>query len=159
WTSSGSSRRRSRAIRDTSVLQSDGGLALADRRRSVSTGELMNGSTRVLEEDPDLGQGLDPDQFALAERELVVATLDVPGGRWDALRAGEGAHAELGLLILDGVLARDVRVGKRASLEILGPGDLLRAWPTDRHAAPLSPDLRFEALEPVRLAILDGMFA
>lgn len=119
----------------------------------------MNGSTRVLEEDPDLGQGLEPDQFALAERELVVATVDVPRGRWDALRTWESARPELGLLILDGVLARDVRVGKRASLEILGPGDLLRAWPTDRHAAPLSPDLRFEALEPVRLAILDAAFA
>lgn len=119
----------------------------------------MNGSVRVLEVDPDLGQGLDAPDFALAERELVVATLNVERGRWDAVATWAAVPAELGLLMLEGVLARDVRIGKRASLEILGPGDLLRPWPTDRHAAALSPDLRFDALEPVRLAVLDGAFA
>ncbi|HEY6761310.1 MAG TPA: Crp/Fnr family transcriptional regulator [Baekduia sp.] len=120
---------------------------------------MMNGSVRVLEADPDLGQGLDPVAFELAERELVVATLSIPRGRWDAQATWAAVPAELGMLLLEGVLARDVRIGKRASLEILGPGDLTRPWPTDRHAAALSPDLRFEALAPVRLAILDGAFA
>jgi hypothetical protein len=119
----------------------------------------MNGSVRVLEVDPDLGQGLDAQAFALAERELVVATLSVPRGRWDAQSAWAAVPAELGMLMLEGVLARDVRVGRRASLEVLGPGDLIRPWPTDRHAAALSPDLRFEALEPVTLAVLDTAFA
>ena len=119
----------------------------------------MNGSVRVLEVDPDLGQGLDPQAFALAERELVAASLNIDRGRWDAAATWAAVPAELGMLILDGVLARDVRVGRRASLEVLGPGDLVRPWPTDRHAAALSPDLRFEALEAVRFAVLDGAFA
>src|SRR5690242_13537076 len=95
----------------------------------------MNGSLRVLEVDPDLGQGLGEEEFAFAERDLVVGVLNVDRGRWDAQSTWAAVPAELGFLIISGVLARDVYVGKRASLEILGPGDLVRPWPTDRHAA------------------------
>ncbi|WCB93581.1 hypothetical protein DSM104299_02294 [Baekduia alba] len=119
----------------------------------------MHGSVRVLEVDPDLGQGLDAPDFALAERELVVPTISIERGRWDAAATWAAAPTELGMLLFDGVLARDVIVGKRASLEVLGPGDLVRPWPTDRHAAALSPELRFDALEPVRFALLDAAFA
>jgi CRP-like cAMP-binding protein len=118
----------------------------------------MGGLVRVLELDPDLGQGLDASAFATAERELVCDTLAVPRGRWDAEVTWKAVPAELGLLILEGVLARDVRIGRRATLEILGPGDLIRQWPRDRHAAAFSADLRFEALDPVRLAVLDQAF-
>jgi CRP/FNR family transcriptional regulator, cyclic AMP receptor protein len=118
----------------------------------------MNGSVRVLEVDPDLGQGLAEEEFALAERELVVPALSLERGRWDANATWTAVPAELGMLILDGVLARDVKVGKRASLEILGTGDLVRPWPTDRHAAAFAPELRFDALEPVRFAVLDAAF-
>jgi CRP/FNR family cyclic AMP-dependent transcriptional regulator len=119
----------------------------------------MSGLVRVLEVDPDLGQGLDPAAFAAAERELIAETLSVPRGRWDAETAWKAMPVELGMLLLDGVLARDVRIGRRASLEVLGPGDLIRPWPQDRHAAALNSQLRFEALEPVRFAVLDGTFA
>jgi CRP/FNR family cyclic AMP-dependent transcriptional regulator len=119
----------------------------------------MSGLVRVLESDPDLGQGLDPAAFAAAERDLVTDTISIPRGRWDAATTWRAVPAELGMLILDGVLARDVRIGRRATLEILGPGDLVRPWPTDRHAPGFAVDLRFEALEPVRFAVLDGAFA
>jgi CRP/FNR family cyclic AMP-dependent transcriptional regulator len=119
----------------------------------------MNGLVRVLEVDPDLGQGLDAAAFAAAQRELVAETLSMERGVWDAEATWATVPAELGLLMIGGVLARDVRIGKRASLEVLGPGDLLRPWPTDRHAAGLDAGLRFEALEPVRVAVLDAAFA
>jgi CRP/FNR family transcriptional regulator, cyclic AMP receptor protein len=119
----------------------------------------MSGLVRVLEFDPDLGQGLDPVAFAEAERDLVAETLNVPRGRWDAPTTWRAKPTELGMLILDGVLARDVRIGRRATLEVLGPGDITRQWPKNRHAAGLTADLRFEALAPVRFALLDATFA
>jgi hypothetical protein len=119
----------------------------------------MDGLARVLEVDPDLGQGLDPDAFATARHALVAETLAVGRGRWDADRTWAAVPAELGLLMLGGVLARDVSVGRRASLEILGAGDLVRPWPADRHAAALAVTLRFNALERVRFAVLDARFA
>lgn len=119
----------------------------------------MDGFVRVLEVDPDLGQGLDPEAFAAARRELVARTLRIERGVWDFETSWAAVPAELGLLIVDGVLARDVTVGRRSSLEVLGPGDLVRPWPTDRHAAGLDATLRFNALEPVRFAVLDARFA
>jgi CRP/FNR family cyclic AMP-dependent transcriptional regulator len=119
----------------------------------------MDGLVRVLEVDPDLGQGLDQQGFAVARRELVAETVNVARGVWELDPTWAATGAVLGLLILAGVLARDLIVGRRRSLEILGPGDILRPWPEDRHAGAVQLDLRFNALEPVRLAALDARFA
>jgi hypothetical protein len=119
----------------------------------------MDGMVRVLEVDPDLADGLDPEAFAAAERDLVAPTVEAPRGDWDLTRTWEATNAELGLLILDGVIARDVGVGRRVSLEILGSGDVLRPWPTGRHIASMDVSLRFNVLEPVRFAVLDARFA
>jgi CRP/FNR family cyclic AMP-dependent transcriptional regulator len=119
----------------------------------------MDGLVRVLEIDPDLGQGLDPQGFASAQRELVAETLTVARGVWELDPAWAATGAVLGLLILAGVLARDLVVGRRRSLEILGPGDMVRPWPKDRHSRDVDVDLRFTALEPVRFAALDARFA
>ncbi|MCW2994728.1 MAG: Crp/Fnr family transcriptional regulator [Conexibacter sp.] len=119
----------------------------------------MDGLVRVLEVDPDLGQGLDSQAFAAASRELVADTLDVARGVWELDPAWAATGAVLGLLILAGVLARDLIVGRRRSLEILGPGDIVRPWPEDRHVGTADLDLRFNALEPVRFASLDAQFA
>jgi CRP-like cAMP-binding protein len=119
----------------------------------------MSGLVRVLEVDPDLGQGLDQQGFAAAKRELVADTLTVARGVWELDPAWAATGAVLGLLILAGVLARDLIIGRRRSLEILGPGDMVRPWPSDRHAGVVDVDVRFTALEPVRFAALDARFA
>jgi CRP/FNR family transcriptional regulator, cyclic AMP receptor protein len=118
----------------------------------------MDGVVRLLEVDPDLGSGLDPDAFAAARDELLVRTVEAPRGGWDLDHAWAATGAELGLLMLDGVIARDAGVGRRVSLEILGAGDVIRPWPKDRHAEALQVRLRFNVMEPVRFAVLDGGF-
>ncbi len=118
----------------------------------------MDGLVRVLEVDPDLGQGLDPDGFVAAKRELVADTLTVARGVWELDPTWASTGAVLGLLLLAGVLARDLVIGRRRSLEILGPGDIVRPWPSDRHPGAFDVDLRFTALEPVRFAALDARF-
>jgi CRP/FNR family transcriptional regulator, cyclic AMP receptor protein len=119
----------------------------------------MDGMVRVLEVDPDLGDGLDPERFAAASQELVARTVVAERGAWDLDATWAATGAELGLLIVDGVLARDVGVGRRVSLEILGPGDLVRPWPHHRHADALSVNLRFNVMETMRFAVLDDAFA
>ncbi|HWI73792.1 MAG TPA: helix-turn-helix domain-containing protein [Baekduia sp.] len=113
---------------------------------------------RVLEVDPDLGNGLEPGAFADARRELLAPAVAADRGAWDLTRTWTGTGAQLGLLMTAGVLARDVGVGRRVSLEILGAGDLIRPWPQDRHAQALDVTLRFNVLEPVRFAALDDAF-
>jgi hypothetical protein len=119
----------------------------------------MDGMVRVLEVDPDLGNGLDPDAFADARQALVAPVVSAERGAWDLAQTWAATGGELGLLMTAGVLARDVGVGRRVSLEILGPGDLVRPWPEDRHAQALDVKLRFNVLEAVRFAVLDDAFA
>ena len=118
----------------------------------------MDGVVRLLEVDPDLGSGLEQGAFAAARDELLVRTLEAPRGGWDLDHAWVATGAELGLLMLDGVIARDAGVGRRVSLEILGAGDVVRPWPNDRHAEALRVRLRFNVMEPVRFAVLDAGF-
>jgi hypothetical protein len=118
----------------------------------------MPGTTRLLEVDPDLGQDLTPEQFAVARRELVVEELRVPSGRWDSEKAYQATGADFGLLLVEGVLMRDLEVGSKSSLEVLGAGDLLRRWPRDRHPPEVEVTRRFTAVDPLRFAVLDARF-
>jgi CRP/FNR family cyclic AMP-dependent transcriptional regulator len=118
----------------------------------------MDGIVRLLEVDPDLGSSLDPDAFAAARDELLVRTVEAPRGGWDLDQTWAATGAQLGLLMLDGVMASDAGVGRRMTLEILGAGDLLRCWPRDRHAEALKVRLRFNVMEPARLAVFDDAF-
>jgi CRP/FNR family cyclic AMP-dependent transcriptional regulator len=63
-----------------------------------------------------------------------------------------------GMLVLDGVVSVNVRVGDRVAAELLGPGDVVEA------CQPASEDLvacatEWRGLVPTRMAVLDGDFA
>ena len=63
------------------------------------------------------------------------------------------------LLVLDGLLVREAIVGDHPCAELLGPGDLLRAW-EDRDAEVLLPrTVEWSALSTVRLAVIDQALA
>jgi CRP-like cAMP-binding protein len=113
---------------------------------------------RVLDLDPELGDRLAPDDQARAVHQLVAETIRVPTGRWDAAAAIEPGGMPLGLLIIDGLLLRDLDLGRRASTEVLGFGDILRPWDADSAASELPLVARWTVLEPLRLAILDERF-
>src|SRR5215218_8650296 len=87
---------------------------------------------RVLEAQPELAEGLDPEQAELARRHAVAVLETLPPGPW-APPEDDGGGA-LGLLVIDGILARDLRVAGRWCSELLGPGDLLRPWDHDEDA-------------------------
>jgi CRP/FNR family transcriptional regulator, cyclic AMP receptor protein len=113
---------------------------------------------QVLREDAALASAV-PDATLEAASSYAFAP-----GRW--LEPGEwrpstdvGGHdGYLGLLILDGFLARHVQVVGRPPCELLGPGDLLHPWEPD-HTEPFASGVRWEVLEPSRLAVLDRRFA
>ena len=79
-------------------------------------------------------------------------------GAWEPPDVGDGVAGHLGLLLLDGFLARHVRVIDRPPAELLGPGDLLHPW-EESHTEPFLAAVRWEVLEPARLAVLDRRFA
>ena len=65
----------------------------------------------------------------------------------------------LGLLLVDGMLARDVALGNRVGVELLGPGDVLRPWVHLGEHTSISLEENFTVTEPATLAVLDAEFA
>ncbi|MDX6725699.1 MAG: family transcriptional regulator, cyclic receptor protein [Baekduia sp.] len=110
---------------------------------------------RLLDLDPELADGLTPGEREQARLQLVAASIRVPSGRWEAESALGDRRPSLGLLVLDGLLLRDLDLGRRASTEVLGVGDLLRPWDTDALGGELPLVARWMVLEDLRLAILD----
>ena len=118
---------------------------------------LRTGDIRLLEADPDLGALLPEDRREGAARSIVVHTLVVRMGEWDAPAGHEQA---IGLLVLDGIIAREVIVADNVSTELLGPGDLLRPWQGASGDASLLPsEVRWTVLTDTRVAVLDARFA
>jgi hypothetical protein len=64
-----------------------------------------------------------------------------------------------GLLVLDGLIVREVSVEGRNAAEVLGPADLLRPWDHDRTDAVLPAIALWRVLSPSRLAVLDARWA
>ena len=114
---------------------------------------------RLLEIDPDLGADLDPESLATATTELLaqVAPLEwtTNRGRW-----GPGdTVGYLGLLIVEGLLMREVLLLGSSSAEVLGEGDLLRPWDVDgEYALPVPAEVAWTVLTPCEVAVLNAPF-
>ena len=114
---------------------------------------------RLLDVDPDLGGLLNQSRREQAERELVVRTHRLPVGPWDVSRLAGATADHVGLLIIDGILSRELVVADHVSAELLGPGDLVRPWqpasrtgllPVDAVWTVMSPLSRRRARPPLR---------
>ncbi len=114
---------------------------------------------RILEEDPDLHERVPGSDRARAAAEALarIETLDL--GVWR--ERDEGSHHDgFGLLVLDGVLARRVTLGRFECTELLGQGDLLRPWSfVSSGSASISSEVSWNVVDPVRLATLDRRFS
>ena len=113
------------------------------------------GSVALLDADADLARALDPRRAREARQRLYARAIDVPRGAWSPAASLTRERRPLGLLLLDGLLVREASVADHPCAELLGPGDLLRTW-EDVDAEVLLPrTVRWSALTPVRLAVID----
>jgi CRP/FNR family transcriptional regulator, cyclic AMP receptor protein len=114
---------------------------------------------RVLEADPDLGMALTRAETAAATQQLVAPSLSLD---WSSHGYGWGPSdpsGHFGLLIVDGLLLREVRLLGTSSAELLGHGDILRPWDIDGELdLPVPAEVCWTALEPVTVAVLDADF-
>ena len=114
----------------------------------------------MLAEDRALGAQLPPDELTSATQHLVAAELRLTEGPWEAQHVLGTAPGDLGFLVLDGLLSRDVHVGRHGCAELLGAGDVLRPWDGDEGTgAPVRHESAWRVLHPSRLAVLDARFA
>ena len=115
--------------------------------------------TPLLELDPELGRLLASDRAREATAELRVRLSLVPRGLWDADRLSSAHPEHVGLLMLDGMLAREVLIADTVSTELLGPGDVVRPWRDGDRRGCCTHEVRWTVLADVRLAVLDRRFA
>lgn len=114
------------------------------------------GVASVIDLDADLAAGLsDADRDALRGPTTVRLTRAEPGAPWQP-PAPSAPDASLGLLVIDGVLTRDVTVAGVGCTELIGAGDLLRPWGQYPRSVPV--EVGWSVLRPARLAVLDGRF-
>jgi CRP-like cAMP-binding protein len=113
----------------------------------------------LLQADPELGALLSPGRRAEAERELMVRTHRLSVGPWDVSRLAGASADHVGLLVLDGVISRELVVADHVSAELLGPGDLVRPWQGASSAGLLPVQAIWSVLSTVTLAVLDRRFA
>lgn len=111
---------------------------------------------RLLDADRSLGSVLSPEELAVARRYAVADTVAIQRGKHDPkMFAGEGL---LGLLVLRGLMIRQVAVADRRCGELVGPGAVLRPWDDFGQTAPLPFDVSWRVIEDTELARLDRRF-
>lgn len=114
----------------------------------------------IIDVDPDLAQGLDDESREMARRHAAAVVHTLSPGRLDFPSPnGDTAHPAIGLLIIDGLVTREVELAGRATTELLGSGDLIRPWDDEYSLDPLPGSVSWAVLETARVAVLDRRFA
>ena len=112
----------------------------------------------LLQVDPDLGRLLPAERVTDATRSLLVPVVAIARGPWPVV---EGAvdPRHTGLLVIDGLLAREQLIDDVASMELIGPEDVLRPWDESASMDLLEATVRWSALTDTRMAVIDRQVA
>jgi CRP/FNR family cyclic AMP-dependent transcriptional regulator len=112
----------------------------------------------VLQSDPDLAEDLTERQAALARERVVAEVSSYPRGRWAVDPDEFDDAANMGLLIIDGLMTRDVTVAEYTCAELLGPGDVVQPWLRLGRDSSVAAEVNWQIVQPIRLAALGRSF-
>jgi CRP/FNR family cyclic AMP-dependent transcriptional regulator len=113
---------------------------------------------RLADVDPLLLCAVPSDIVERLRSVLTVPLVPVSKGGGVPYTASTG-DGLLGLLILEGLLVRAVTIAERRTVELLGPGDLIRPWQDEGRLAVLPARCAWTALEATQVAVLNHDFA
>ena len=112
---------------------------------------------RARDRESQVVRVLDGHRHAQARVRLIGRLITLDKGRWDVASLQGTPSLSAGLLLVDGFITRELLMDDRASVELLGPGDLLRPW--DENESLLPFEVRWNVLAPVRAIVLGPAFA
>src|SRR5881396_2638718 len=92
---------------------------------------------RVVDAFPELVGDLDAERAKLARRHALATLETLTPGIWQPDIEVQREPGHLGLLVIDGLLSRDVTLGNTVATEIVGRGDVLRPSDHDGESAPV----------------------
>jgi hypothetical protein len=110
----------------------------------------------LLDAFPQLTGELPTEEVERARGELMVDVERVPKGPWRPPASRLTGERDLGLLIVDGLLARHVLVADTRATELIGPGDVLRPADHEGDDAPVPFGVAWTVLDPLTVAVLDS---
>jgi CRP/FNR family cyclic AMP-dependent transcriptional regulator len=122
----------------------------AVERRGIAEGPYAY----ILDEEPDLADGLSAEDRHVAVRAFRAPVIEVDQPRWEP--SDYDPASTYGLLVLEGLLGRRVRVGPAVGTELLSCGDILRPWDEPLMWGMVPPELDWRVFRSARLAILDA---
>jgi CRP/FNR family cyclic AMP-dependent transcriptional regulator len=114
---------------------------------------------KVLAADPDLAAQLHGARRVEAAERLVARTLYSRTGTLPDSFFGLSGPNGLGLLLLDGIIARELLLSDNISIELLGAGDLVQECRADDPGRLVRSQVRWTVIEPARFAVLTSGFA
>jgi CRP-like cAMP-binding protein len=117
------------------------------------------GTVQLLREEPALLELVPARQQAAAVRAITAAAVRLRPGGWDPHTLMGSSREHFGLLLLDGLMLREVAVANTTCGEVVGPGELLRPWDNFGERAPMPLEIEWKVLEPARIAVLDPVLA
>jgi len=112
----------------------------------------------LLEADAELGEGLADEDLRTATRAIGAHTATLEAGPWEPADEEWPAEPSLGLLVLEGLVTRDIAFAGRTTTELVGAGDILRPWEDDVQFELLPFAVAWHVHERTRLAVLDARF-
>jgi hypothetical protein len=104
------------------------------------------------EADPDLVRGIPAGELRDLGAAVGVRSVRITPGPWNL----SDADGHVGLLVLSGVLTRELLLETRASAQLYGPGDVIEPWVDLDSMVPVRT--RWTATEHARVGILDVRF-
>jgi len=111
--------------------------------------------SNLIDLDAELASLLAEHRVSRARSELRVQVRHISAGVWDPAGIPSAESSSLGLLVVEGVLARDVVMGNARTTELLGPGDLMRPWEPLETPTLVPHVLEWTVLDAGRIAVLD----
>jgi CRP-like cAMP-binding protein len=110
--------------------------------------------------DPGLAELLTPDRHHAADAALRVHVRHLARGTLDVSALQATPASNIGLLIVEGIVTREVLLGSTVSAELLGPGDIVRPWTFAGGEELLSTKVRWSVVSDyLRAAVLDRRVA
>jgi CRP/FNR family transcriptional regulator, cyclic AMP receptor protein len=113
----------------------------------------------LLDVEPELAEGLNPQERAAAARVLAVPSHVLEPGTWDPHAEMGDVYPVVGLLLVDGMVTRDLLFAGRTTTELLGSGDVMRLWDDDVAFEALPFSATWHVHTPARVAVLDTRVA
>lgn len=112
----------------------------------------------LLDSDPELGEDLSGEELRMATERAVVTVRRYGSGPWTVETDEFERVGSLGLLLLEGLLTRQVRVADYTCSEVLGPGDVLQPWLRIGPEQSVATEIDWEVVQPLEMAVLDRAF-